>query len=607
MSSKVELVTVNTPLNSSAFQQQINNNFAAIEESLNKQLQREPQEDANNEMEQELDMNSHRIINVAEPVNSSDAATKNYVDTTVKPVLEANKVVVSDSNGDIVSSSITTEELDTLDNIEGNIQEQLDGKQAVISDLQTIREGAAAGATAVQSITSGTSNGTIDVDGTEVSVAGLGSAAYTDSSDYATAAQGSLADTAVQATDLKTLNGEELVGSGDIEILANKLFDSSWNTSGTTAEFLADMYADTNVVPGLCYIGSLSCSDKPFNGNADTYVEVLESSTSAPKVLHVNIYSGDVFPYHWELLYYVIGGTIHNSGWRGIQPQITAGNNISISGATISAPVMTGASSLAAGTSGVVPQPAIGDEIKFLRGDGTWVDLGTVLRYKGSVATYADLPTATAQAGDVYNVLADGKNYAFTSGGIWDDFGGVVTVSIAACSDVALTTPATGDMLVYNSTTQKWENIAVRHTYRGVYDASVQYYTGDIVQNDVNPKMFYQAVQDTLGNYTNTSYWSLLTNLDIVQYSEKSDNVERSVGFVLDNISGNNYAGPMYFTLQNGPTINASTGTLTASSLVTTTQAQGDNSTNAATTAYVDTAIAGISASYDSTTQTITL
>lgn len=98
-------------------------------------------------------------------------------------------------------------------------------KQDVISDLATIRRGAALGATAVQNVTTGSTNGTISVDGSDVAVHGLGSAAYTAStaydvsgaastaetnaknyadglaSNYATAAQGALADTALQAGD----------------------------------------------------------------------------------------------------------------------------------------------------------------------------------------------------------------------------------------------------------------------------------------------------------------------------------------------------------------------------------------------------------------------
>lgn len=63
--------------------------------------------------------------------------------------------------------------------------------------------------TGVRSVATGTTNGTISVNtgGTsaEVAVYGLGSAAYTSSGDYATAAQGVLASTAVQPGDLATV------------------------------------------------------------------------------------------------------------------------------------------------------------------------------------------------------------------------------------------------------------------------------------------------------------------------------------------------------------------------------------------------------------------
>lgn len=61
----------------------------------------------------------------------------------------------------------------------------------------------------VRAVASGTANGTISVNtnGTsaDVAVTGLGSAAYTSSSDYATSAQGALAATAVQPGDLATV------------------------------------------------------------------------------------------------------------------------------------------------------------------------------------------------------------------------------------------------------------------------------------------------------------------------------------------------------------------------------------------------------------------
>lgn len=60
-----------------------------------------------------------------------------------------------------------------------------------------------------------------------------------------------------------------------------------------------------------------------------------------------------------------------------LQKALTAGSNITISGSTISARDTTystfgGATSQVAGTSGLVPAPAIGDDTKFLAGDGSW-------------------------------------------------------------------------------------------------------------------------------------------------------------------------------------------------------------------------------------------
>ena len=45
--------------------------------------------------------------------------------------------------------------------------------------------------------------------------------------------------------------------------------------------------------------------------------------------------------------------------------------------------------------------------------------IASVYRYKGSVATYADLPSSGQEVGDVYNVEEDGANYAWT-GTAWD-------------------------------------------------------------------------------------------------------------------------------------------------------------------------------------------
>ncbi len=60
----------------------------------------------------------------------------------------------------------------------------------------------------------------------------------------------------------------------------------------------------------------------------------------------------------------------------------------------------------------------------------TYVDsaVSSVYKYKGSVATYADLPTTNLTIGDVYNVEDTGDNYAWT-GTVWDKLAGTVDLS----------------------------------------------------------------------------------------------------------------------------------------------------------------------------------
>lgn len=59
-------------------------------------------------------------------------------------------------------------------------------------------------------ITGGTTNGTISVNNTNIPVKGLGSAAYTNSNAYATAAQGTLANTALQPDDIDAITTERI-------------------------------------------------------------------------------------------------------------------------------------------------------------------------------------------------------------------------------------------------------------------------------------------------------------------------------------------------------------------------------------------------------------
>lgn len=81
--------------------------------------------------------------------------------------------------------------------------------------------------------------------------------------------------------------------------------------------------------------------------------------------------------------------------------------------ARLAATDMTGATASTAGTHGLVPAPAVGDDTKFLGGDGTWKD---------------------------------------------------IPAELSGLTDVALTNLTDGQLLRYNATTQKWENAGVDST-----------------------------------------------------------------------------------------------------------------------------------------------
>lgn len=55
-------------------------------------------------------------------------------------------------------------------------------------------------------------------------------------------------------------------------------------------------------------------------------------------------------------------------------------------------------------------------------------DLSSVYNYKGSVATFGDLPTENVSVGDVYDVQTDDMNYAWT-GTKWDQLGSTFTIT----------------------------------------------------------------------------------------------------------------------------------------------------------------------------------
>ena len=93
-------------------------------------------------------------------------------------------------------------------------------------------------------ITTGGTNGTIKVGEEEVAVAGLKSAAYTDASDYATAAQGTKADTALQKADITTGTTQGTIAVKGTDVAVNGLKSAAYTESTAYATAAQGTKAD---------------------------------------------------------------------------------------------------------------------------------------------------------------------------------------------------------------------------------------------------------------------------------------------------------------------------------------------------------------------------
>jgi hypothetical protein len=147
----------------------------------------------------------------------------------------------------------------------------------------------------------------------KANTADLGTAAFTDSTDYATAAQGALADTAVQPGDLGTAATKDTSIGGNLSADAGKLLE--FNTGGqiqgsSTNESLAAVTGDTQGgvgVRGYAQAGTagefLGNSGHGVIANSSTGIgaEVSNNSTTEP-ALHVrNFNAADTAPLaHYE-------------------------------------------------------------------------------------------------------------------------------------------------------------------------------------------------------------------------------------------------------------------------------------------------------------------
>lgn len=221
-------------------------------------------------------------------------------------------------------------------------------------------------------------------------------------------------------TNKPKVNGIVLSGnktSADLGITTLTPFPSTWPTTGKFEDLLAVIRNDTTAIKGASFLGEVTFDDLPANlGNAEVKVEILEGTTSATKVIHSVITSGNREPYRWEYTSWNSGNS--NSGWISFQLPLTAGNNITIVDNVISA---TGGSSTTISTvlnnqstdATASSSKAVWDKVKVLEDNTVSGNDDFLITGTGILATdsrYSREFTKTKEG------IAYGMVYAHTSG-----------------------------------------------------------------------------------------------------------------------------------------------------------------------------------------------
>lgn len=134
-------------------------------------------------------------------------------------------------------------------------------------------------------------------------------------------------ETLVNQTNIKSVNGNSLLGSGNLELSTYLTYPAGWTTNSTTKAFCDDIAADTTAIGGKAYLGEVTLSDLPASmANAEIVVEIMAGTTAQNKVIVLTCTSGNTAPYTWKYTYWNNGTNV--SGWKGFQEQLVSGTNI---------------------------------------------------------------------------------------------------------------------------------------------------------------------------------------------------------------------------------------------------------------------------------------
>ena len=180
--------------------------------------------------------------------NAAIKAVNKVADIKQDKIDSTHKLSVELVDGALTSASLSGYATEAYAQDGSHLTSGTVAKTALATGVQTSLDKADS---AVQSVAEGSTNGTIAVDGTDVAVHGLGSAAYTASTAYATSAQGTKADNAETAigtmSNLQT-TANTLVGAiNEVRTTAN----GALTATGTATLTNKSIDGDDNTITDL--------------------------------------------------------------------------------------------------------------------------------------------------------------------------------------------------------------------------------------------------------------------------------------------------------------------------------------------------------------------
>ncbi len=221
----------------------------------------------------------------------ANAASAGYVKGAYNAAIRAINSV--DGRIDTINTNMNNKANKDFSNVENGAI----AKEKLATGVQTSL-GLADSALQKADIVEGTTNGTINVDGDDVAVHGLGSAAYTAATAYATAEQGAKADTALQegnnvsllTNDAGYLTSTDLSGYATEAGVANTILNHTTLSQGTVTNgaLTGDLATTTDTITVMTEWGSTqSKTDKTFVASASKGDLGTNVTVAAPTVASV--------------------------------------------------------------------------------------------------------------------------------------------------------------------------------------------------------------------------------------------------------------------------------------------------------------------------------